>query len=69
MAKILHRGTPKQEDRYLYTCEDCQSVIEFTLADLRSVDPREGPFVECPVCHYYIDWQVVKAHGTRVQET
>lgn len=60
MATIIRRGDKHIRDsKARYTCGKCDSEIEFTKADVKGGDQRDGDYVQCPVCNAYISYRVV----------
>ena len=58
MAEVVKRGTPKKKVAR-YSCNGCDSVVDFTEADITS-DPRGESYVVCPVCKGWIDTSVLQ---------
>jgi hypothetical protein len=63
VVKIIRRGKDPSLTKYEYTCEDCDSLLEFGPED-RKFDQRENSaYVTCPVCNHFVNWEVVKRDG------
>jgi len=56
MAKVLRDGSLK---RATYTCERCNSLIEFDEQDVQECDVT-GDWVTCPVCKKRIPASVLR---------
>jgi len=66
MAKIIERGESHRIPTYQITCSDCKSLIEYNLKDVRTNKRglrNVGPYVECPVCTRYMDWDIIEKYG------
>lgn len=59
--KILEKGTPPKERKYVLTCYNCQTKFEFLEKEGKLVcDQRDGNYlsIDCPVCNQPVSTKI-----------
>lgn len=64
MIEIIRRGEAPKEKKYERMCVRCDTVFTYQVTDLSH--DRDGDYVVCPVCNYWINHS--PAHGQNIDD-
>lgn len=64
--KIVYKGSVPEEVPFHLMCSRCSTVVELKESEMVTKDPRDGSFIECPVCgssHLIYDTQTNRSNA------